>query len=106
MYEEGDDSGAEESWLQDDWVQFDDDGRTLQCTSDVGIRPSHTTDHEDTIPAQTMSHGASTEYEDLPCMSPPVFSGSAHDSGCIFVPTPSLPTPPLVHVDPTMLASS
>ena len=39
-------------------------------------------------------------------LSPPVFSGSAHDGGCIFVPTPGMPTPPLVHVDLTMLASS
>ena len=42
----------------------------------------------------------------IPRMSPPVFSGSAHDGGCIFVPTLGIPTPPLVHVDPTMLASS
>ena len=39
-------------------------------------------------------------------MSPLVFSGSGHDGGCIFVPTPGIPTPPLMHVDPTMLASS
>lgn len=35
------------------------------------------------------------------CMSPPLFTGSAHEGGCIFVPTPSRPTPPLVHVEPT-----
>ena len=28
IYEEGDDLGAEESWLGIDWVLFDDDGRT------------------------------------------------------------------------------
>nr|POF21625.1 hypothetical protein CFP56_24750 [Quercus suber] len=39
-------------------------------------------------------------------MSPPVFSGSAHDGGCIFVPTLGMPTPPLVHVEPTMATSS
>ena len=39
-------------------------------------------------------------------MSSPIFSGSAHDGGCIFVPTPSMPTPPLVHVEPTMSTSS
>ena len=39
-------------------------------------------------------------------MSPPVFSGSAQDGGCIFVPTPGMPTPPLVHVEPTMSTSS
>ena len=39
-------------------------------------------------------------------MSPPVFSGSGHDGGCIFVPTPGMPTPPLVHVEPTMPTSS
>ena len=39
-------------------------------------------------------------------MSPPVFSGSTHDGGCIFVPTPGMPTLPLVHVEPTMPTSS
>ena len=106
IYEEGDDSGAEESWLGTDWVLSDDDDRTLRCTSDAGIGPSHTADHEDTVPAQTTACGASTEYEDPPCMSPPVFSGSAHDGGCIFIPTPGMPTPPLVHVEPTMSNSS
>ena len=28
IYEEGDDSGVEGSWLGTDWVLFDDDGRT------------------------------------------------------------------------------
>ena len=39
-------------------------------------------------------------------MSPPDFIGSAHDGGCIFVPTPGMPTPPLVHMEPTMPTSS
>ena len=38
-------------------------------------------------------------------MLPPVFSGSAHNGGCIFVSTPGMPTPPLVHVEPTMSTS-
>ena len=29
IYEEGDDSGAEELWLGTDWVLFDNDGRIL-----------------------------------------------------------------------------
>nr|POF05717.1 hypothetical protein CFP56_32971 [Quercus suber] len=103
---EGDDSSAEESWLGTDWVLSDDSGRTPRCMSSTGTGPSHNAGHEGTVPAQTMSHGASTDYEDPPRMSPPVFSGSAHDGGCIFVPTPGMPTLPLVHVDPTMLASS
>ena len=107
IYEEGDDSGAKESWLgTDDWVLFDDGGRTPRCTSGAGAGPSHSVGHEGTIPTQTTSHGASTDYEDPPRMSPPVFSGSGHDGGCIFVPIAGMPTPPLVHVDPTMLASS
>ena len=106
IYREGDDLGAEESWLDIDWVLFDDDGRTPRCMSDAGAGPSHTISHEDTVPAQTTAHGASTNYEDPSHMSPLVFSGSAHDGECIFVPTPGMPTPPLVHVDPTMLASS
>ena len=39
-------------------------------------------------------------------MSPPGFSGSAYNGGCIFVHTPGMPTPPLVHVEPTMSTSS
>ena len=106
IYEERDDLGAEESWLDTDWVLFDDDGRTSRCTIDVGARPSHTAGYEDTVPAQTMACGASTDYEDPPRMSPPVFSGSTYDGGCIFVPTPGMPTLPLVHVEPTMPTSS
>ena len=106
IYKEGDDLGAEESWLGTDYVLSDNDDRTLRCTSDAGTGPSHTAGHEDTIPAQTMACGASTNYEDPPRMSPPVFIGSAHDGGCIFVPTPGMPTPPLMHVEPTMPTSS
>ena len=53
-----------------------------------------------------MARSASTDYEDPPRMSPPVFSGFAHDGGCIFIPTPGMLTPPLVHVEPTMPTSS
>ena len=106
IYEEGDDLGAEESWLGTDWILFDDNDRTPRCTSDAGVRPSHTVGDEDTIPAQTTSHGASTDYEVPPRMSPPIFSGSSHDDGCIFVLTLGMPTPPLVHVKPTMTTSS
>ena len=56
---EGHELGVEESWVGTDWVLFDDDGRTPQCTSGTG--PSHTAGHEDTIPAQTMARGASTD---------------------------------------------
>ena len=77
-----------------------------QCTSDAIAGPSHTAGHEDTVPAQTTARGASTDYKDPSRMSPPVFSGSAHDGGCIFVPTPGMPTPPLAHVEPTMPTSS
>uniref|UniRef100_A0A7N2N0E0 Uncharacterized protein n=1 Tax=Quercus lobata TaxID=97700 RepID=A0A7N2N0E0_QUELO len=34
-------------------------------------------------------------------LSPPLFIGSAHDGGCIFVPTPGQPTPPIVQAEPT-----
>ena len=53
-----------------------------------------------------MSRGASTDYEDSPHMLPLVFSGFAHDGGCIFVPTLGMPTPLLVHVEPTMATST
>ena len=77
IYEEGDDSGAEESWLgTDDWVLSYDGGRTPRCTSGVGAGPSHSVGHEGIVPAQTTSHGASTDYEDPPRMLPPIFNGS------------------------------
>ena len=106
IYEEGDELGAEESWLEGDWVLSNDGDGTPRCTSDVGAGPSHTAGHEDTVLAQTMSRGASTDYKDPSRMLPTVFSGFAHDDGCIFVPTPGMPTPPLVHVEPTMTTSS
>ena len=106
IYEEGDDLGAEESWLDTDLVLSDDDGRTPRCKSNAGTGPSHTPEHEDTIPAQTTARGASMDYEDPPRMLPSVFSGFAHDGGCIFVPTPGMLTPPLVHMEPTMPTSS
>ena len=90
------------SWLKGDWVLSNEGGGTSRCTSDVGAGPSHTTGHEDTVPAQTISRSANMDYEDPPRMSPIVFSGSAHDGRCLFVPTPGMPTPPLVHVEPTM----
>ena len=37
IYEEGDDLGAERSWLDTDWVLSDNDGRTPRCTSDASI---------------------------------------------------------------------
>ncbi|KAK9994234.1 hypothetical protein SO802_023937 [Lithocarpus litseifolius] len=87
-------------------VLSDNGGGTPQCTFDVGAGPSHTAGHEDTVPTQTISRGASKDYEDPPRMSSLVFSGSAHDGGCIFVPTPGMPTPHLVHVEPIMGPSS
>ena len=71
IYKEGDDSGVEESWLgTDDWVLSDDGDRTPRCTSGTGVGPSHSVSHEGIIPAQTTSHGASTDYVDPPRMSP------------------------------------
>ena len=64
IFDKGDDSGAEESWLGTDWVLFDNGDRTPRCTPDAGTGPSHTAGHEGTFPAQTTSRGASTDYED------------------------------------------
>ena len=91
IYEEGDDLGAEESWLDTDWVLSDDDGRTPRCTSDAGAGPSHTTGHKDTIPAQSTARGASTDYEDPPRMSSPIFSGSTHDVDAYLSPHQACP---------------
>nr|POF14766.1 hypothetical protein CFP56_43613 [Quercus suber] len=57
IYEEGDESAAEESWLQGDWVFFDD-----------GARPSHPAG-DAAGPSRTMSCGASQEYK-APRQSP------------------------------------
>nr|POF02314.1 hypothetical protein CFP56_70603 [Quercus suber] len=93
IYEEGDDSGAKKSWLGTDWVLSNDGGRTSRWTSSASAGPSHSASHEGTILAQTTSYGASMDYKDPPPMLPPVFSGSTHDGGCIFVPTPGMPSP-------------
>ena len=49
IYEEGNESGAEEAWVGTDWVLSDDDGRTLRCTSGDGAGPSHSVDHQGTV---------------------------------------------------------
>ena len=45
IYEEGNESGAEEAWHDTDWVLSDDGSRTLRCTSSDGAGPSHSVSH-------------------------------------------------------------
>ena len=58
-----------------------------QCTPDAAQRPSV---------AQ-----ASPRSPPPTQLSPPLFTNSTHDNGCIFVPTPGRPTPPVVQAKPT-----
>ena len=53
IYEEGDESGVEESWLEGDWVLSDDGVGTPQCTTHDAIGPSHIAGDDNTIPAHT-----------------------------------------------------
>ncbi|KAL4651575.1 hypothetical protein ACB092_01G170300 [Castanea dentata] len=82
-----------------------------RCMFGTDARPSHSVGHEDTLPSQCTFVDDSEEHtshtyvgprSSLPTqLSPPLFTGSAHVGGCIFVPTPSRPTPPLIHANPT-----
>nr|POE96374.1 myosin-11 [Quercus suber] len=61
---------------------------------------SHPVGHDDS--AKHTSHAQAHPRSPLPTLlSPPLFSGSTHEGGCIFVPTPGRPTPPVVQVKPT-----
>uniref|UniRef100_A0A7N2L136 Uncharacterized protein n=1 Tax=Quercus lobata TaxID=97700 RepID=A0A7N2L136_QUELO len=52
--------------------------------------------------AEHTSHAQVGPRSPLPTRpSPSLLSGSAHEGGCIFAPTPSLPTPPVVQAEPT-----
>ena len=61
--------------------------------------PSHLVGHDDSV--EHTSHAQASPQSPPPTrLSPPLFSGSAHDGGCIFAPTPGQPTPPIVQAEP------
>lgn len=89
---------------------------TPRCISNSNAKPSDTIGHKDRLSSQcTSSRDDSEEHTShthisprspLPThMSPPLFTKSAHEGGCIFVPSPSQPTPPLAHAKPTQESS-
>ena len=71
-----------------------------RCTSDATAQPSHPTGHDDS--AKHISHAQADPRSPLPTrLSPQLVSDSTHEGGCIFVPTPGRPTPPVVQPEPT-----
>ncbi|KAK7823317.1 serine/threonine-protein phosphatase 7 long form like protein [Quercus suber] len=86
--------------LEADWDTYMDGAGSSRCTSDATAQASHPVGHDDN--AEHTSHAQARPRSPLPTpLSPPLFSGSAHEGGCIFVPTPGLPTPPVVQAKPT-----
>ena len=71
-----------------------------RCTPDAAAQPSHPAGHDDNA-EHTSCAQAGPRSPPPTRLSPPLFSGSAHNSGCIFVPTPGRPTPPIVQAEPT-----
>ena len=77
-----------------------DGAGSSRCMSDATAQASHPVGHDDS--AEHTSHAQARPQSPLPTpLSPPLFSGSTHEGGCIFVPTPGRPTPPVVQAEPT-----
>ena len=86
--------------LEGDWDMYMDGARSSRCISNAAARPSHPIGHDDS--AEHTSHAQARPQSPLSTrLSPPLFSGSAHKGGYIFVPTPSRLTPPVVQANPT-----
>nr|POE61374.1 hypothetical protein CFP56_40979 [Quercus suber] len=86
--------------LEADWDTYMDGAGSSRCTSDATAQASHPVGHDNS--AEHTSHAQARPRSPLPTpLSPPLFSGSAHEGGCIFVPTPGLPTPAVVQAEPT-----
>ena len=65
-----------------------DGAGSSRCTSNAATQPSHPAGHDDS--AEHTSCAQVGPWSPPPTrLSPPLFSGSAHDGGCIFVLTPS-----------------
>nr|POF11859.1 hypothetical protein CFP56_41008 [Quercus suber] len=86
--------------LEGDWGMYMDGTGSLQCMFDDAAQPSHLTGHD--VFAERTSYAQAGPRSPPPSqLSPPLFSGFVDDGGCIFVPTPGRPTPPVVQAEPT-----
>ncbi|KAL0000067.1 hypothetical protein SO802_019669 [Lithocarpus litseifolius] len=93
-------SGTDDEAFDGDWDMYMDGVRTSRCTSDAAAQPSHPAGHDNSAELGTQAQAG--PRSPLPTrLSPPLVSGSAYDGGCIFVPTPSRTTPPIVQPEPT-----
>nr|POE44584.1 hypothetical protein CFP56_77643 [Quercus suber] len=95
-----DEDDFDDEAFEGDWDMYMDGVGSSRCMSDAAAQPSHPAGHD-----YSADHAASAQagpQSPPPTrLSPPLFSGSAHDGGCIFVPTPGRPTPPVVQAEPT-----
>uniref|UniRef100_A0A7N2RFI8 Uncharacterized protein n=1 Tax=Quercus lobata TaxID=97700 RepID=A0A7N2RFI8_QUELO len=91
---------ADDEALEGDWGMYMDGVGSSRCTSDAAAQPSHPPGHENSA-EHTFCAQAGPRSPPPTRLSPPLFADSAHDGGCIFVPTPGRPTPPIVQAEPT-----
>nr|POE76726.1 hypothetical protein CFP56_76677 [Quercus suber] len=86
--------------LEGDWDMYMDGTRSLRCMPDAAAGPSHPVGHNNS--AEHTSHAQAGPRSPPPTLLfPPLLSGSTHEGGCIFIPTPGRPTPLVVQVEPT-----
>ncbi|KAL0000263.1 hypothetical protein SO802_019865 [Lithocarpus litseifolius] len=73
--------------VEGNWDMYTDGTESSQCTPDAAAGPSHPVGHDDS--AEHTSCAQTDPWSPSPTLpSPPLFSGSAHEGGCIFIPTP------------------
>nr|POE73186.1 hypothetical protein CFP56_58681 [Quercus suber] len=81
------DIGEHDEVMEGDWGMYMDCSRSSRCTSDDAAQPSHLAGHDDSV--EHISYAQAGPRSPPPSrLSPPLFSDSAHDGGCIFVPIP------------------
>nr|POE71205.1 hypothetical protein CFP56_29037 [Quercus suber] len=86
--------------LEADWDMYMDGAGSSQCTPNATAQASHPVGHDDS--AEHTSNAQARPRSPLPTpLSPSLFSSSAHEGGCIFVPTLGRPTPLVVQAEPT-----
>ena len=77
-----------------------DGAGSSRYTSDAAAQPSHLAGHDNG--AEHTSCAQAVPRSPPPTrLSPLLFNDPTHDGGCIFVPTPGRPTPPVVQAKPT-----
>nr|POF19078.1 hypothetical protein CFP56_74298 [Quercus suber] len=77
---------SDDEVLEGDWGMYMDGARSSRCAS--AMLPSHPTPGHVDSAEHTSCAQAGPRSPPPTQLSPPLFSGSAHDNGCIFVPTP------------------